>query len=91
MSWYKIVISKEQGAAELDIQERFHKALIACGGHPDLKIYMERRTVNEFIFPFVFFLPPFTAAYCSDIIEDYSGQPCETPDISTIVVHFGVR
>jgi hypothetical protein len=89
MSWYEVILSREQvveGISE-KIQSDFAELFVKAGKPPEMALFCDTFPVPQFSMYF----SPVSAQYCSELISDYSGDPCEKPNASEVTLLVGDR
>ena len=89
MPWYEVILSREQltdGISE-KIQSDFEELFVKAGKPPEMALFCDTFTVPQFSMYF----SPISAQYASDLISSYSGDACEKPDASEVILLVGDR
>ena len=89
MSWYEVILSSEQMAEGISekIQSDFKALFIKAGTPPEMALFCDTFSVPQFSMYF----SPVSAQYAYDLISAYSGDTCEKPDASQVILLVGDR
>lgn len=87
--WYKVVLTRAQvnRYEPSKLYARFMKPFFASRVLPDEVAVFEKR--QEGIDSWTIYFSPEAARFAQDILDDYSGEPCERPDASQVVLRLG--
>jgi hypothetical protein len=81
-SWYKIVLTDDDVSRGhiSTVQGRSMARLIQSGWPNDFGFFLGKHDLTNH--ETLIYFSPLAAALCADIINDYSGEPCEQPNRS---------
>ena len=87
--WYKVVLTRAQIGRNVqsEIYRRFTSIFIPSRTWPDEVALFEKR--NEGVDSYTIYFSPEAVRYAPDILNVYSGEPCDKPDASEAVVALG--
>ena len=90
MTWYMTEFELDSNgfSAGLRLQEQFWSYKLAAHAERGLALFALKYDENKLTRK-VYFLPPNALEFCQQLLTIYSFNPCETPDLSTLVVRTG--
>ena len=86
-SWFKIFFSQGDIHQGLALNNAMADRLVRTGFPADLALFRKRN--DGPVLSLTYYLPPSAAAYCSDLLELYSAEPCDNPGASEVEVEVG--
>ena len=88
-TWYRIEVNEEcvLGGAYHRLCRAFQRIFIGAGAPPDMALLAE---MHPFHNRRLVYLSPASIPHVWDLIAEYSGTPCDPPDLTHVSVVFGV-
>lgn len=87
--WYSIDINEAcvLGGEYHRLCRQFQQAFIAAGAPADMALFAETNVLND---SRRIFLSPGSLQHMSNVIEQFEGYPCDSPEVSNVTLVFGV-